>query len=81
MRLPEVEHCNTVKSVDQLGRAPATESVRVRGVHEFWVLHGGFGVLYGFLLSWFVYVGVHAFWDLHGGFVVLYGFLLSWYVD
>ena len=40
--------------------------------HVFWVLRGGCGVLYGFLLSWFVYVGVHAFWDLHGGFVVLY---------
>ena len=48
MRLPEDEHCDTAKSVDQLGRAPATASVRyvsvqlvlglTRRVH--WVFYG-----------------------------------------
>ena len=32
-------------------------------VYAFWVLHGGFVVVYGFLLSW--YVDLHAGLHLH----------------
>ena len=58
MRLPEVEHYNTVKSVDQLGRAPATGistalDEGLRSVRH-WHKRFGFWVLYGFLLSWYV---------------------------
>jgi len=54
VRLPEDEHCDTAKAVDQLGRAPATASVRVREAGTaFWVLRGGCWVLFWLLLYWY----------------------------
>ena len=96
MRLPEDEHCDTAKAVDQLGRAPATASGRYVSGQAFWVLRGGYtGSSTGFLLSGFVSLVGYAFGfllsrlglalgflDLHWVLcVVLDGFWLSWYVD
>ena len=81
MRLPEDEHCDTAKAVDQLGRATATASVQVREAGTaFWVLRGGYtGSSTGFLLSGFVSLVVYTFGFLLSRLGLALGFLdLHW---